>query len=44
MLHDGAMVHLESQHGGNVRVSGDDEVNGHGKWAKLLSVELNHLK
>ena len=27
-----------------MRVSGDDEVNGHGKWAKLLSVELNHLK
>ena len=29
-LYDGARIHLESQHGGNVRVNEDDEVDGHG--------------
>ena len=31
-LYDGARIHLESQHGGTVRVNEDDEVDGHGKY------------
>ena len=30
-LYDGARIHLESQHGGCVRVTEDNEVDGSGK-------------
>ena len=31
VLINGAKIHLESQHGGNVRVTSDNEVDGNGK-------------
>jgi len=45
ILHDGAQIHLESQHGGNIRVTEDNEVDGsggNGRWATFIVQRNEH--
>lgn len=44
-LYDGVRIHLESQHGGNIRVNGDNEIDGHGgngHWATFIVQRNDH--